>query len=245
MVFNRVVCITTQCQVEYVVPKRTWKLSYWQKKSTIRNWEEWIVERNEWRVFREIFVWLLANIIIQQHECQGTFQCENKMKNDMILKRLKKDKRNDTERNKMLIQVTISQNWRHCCSRNFVGKFQKVISMPRTEIDVPVIQTWYFIFVSFFLCTCVSLTVHRNWVMAKYKIVLIKKNVLTMKIAADLCWLSVVNATHSRAISNVYVESVAKLRVSKNVSTKGTVPMVQSQHRSHGNNNSQKFTDVK
>lgn len=66
-----------------------------------------------------------------------------------------------------------------------------------------------------------------------------------MMIAADLCWLSVLNATQSNVINSVYVASVAKLRASKNVSTKGTVPIVQSQHKSHGNNSSQKFTDVK
>lgn len=69
--------------------------------------------------------------------------------------------------------------------------------------------------------------------------------VLTMMMAADLCWLSVLNAIQSNASNNVYVASVVKLRASKNVSTKGTVPIVQSQHKSHGNTSNQKFTDVK
>lgn len=69
--------------------------------------------------------------------------------------------------------------------------------------------------------------------------------VLTMMMAADLCWLSVLNAIQSNASNNEYVASVVKLRASKNVSTKGTVPIVQSQHKSHGNTSNQKFTDVK
>lgn len=47
------------------------------------------------------------------------------------------------------------------------------------------------------------------------------------------------------AMNSEYVDIVAKLRESKNVSIKGTVPIVQSQHKSHGNNSNQKFTDVK
>lgn len=61
----------------------------------------------------------------------------------------------------------------------------------------------------------------------------------------DFCWLSVLNATQSRAINSKYVAIVAKFLVSNIVSTKGTVPIVQSQHKSHGNNSNQKFTDVK
>lgn len=54
--------------------------------------------------------------------------------------------------------------------------------------------------------------------------------------------LDVVNAVYTRAATTEYVANVARFLGSDVDSTSGTVPMVQSQHRSHGNINSQAFT---
>lgn len=62
---------------------------------------------------------------------------------------------------------------------------------------------------------------------------------------ADFCWLSVWKAIQMSAVSRLYVANVAKFRTSAILSIKGTVPIVQSQHKSQGNNSNQKFTDVK
>lgn len=94
-----------------------------------------------------------------------------------------------------------------------------------------------------FVCMCVPSVCYVHFrIIPEFQY---KSRVLTMMMAADLCWLSVLNATQSNASNNEYVASVVKLRTSKNVSTKGTVPIVQSQHKSHGNRSNQKFTDVK
>lgn len=52
----------------------------------------------------------------------------------------------------------------------------------------------------------------------------------------------VVMAVYARAMTTAYVANVARFLGSEVDSTSGTVPMVQSQHKSHGNISSHAFT---
>jgi hypothetical protein len=55
----------------------------------------------------------------------------------------------------------------------------------------------------------------------------------------------VVNAVYMRAMITVYVAKVARFLGSDVDSTSGIVPMVQSQHKSHGNISNQALTLTK
>lgn len=59
------------------------------------------------------------------------------------------------------------------------------------------------------------------------------------------CLFSVMTATYVRSKRTAYDTNVAKFRTSKNDSTNGTVPIVQSQHRSQGKSSSHKLTLIK
>ncbi len=59
------------------------------------------------------------------------------------------------------------------------------------------------------------------------------------------CLLFVVKAVYPRSPKIRKVAKVAPFRGSRIDSIKGIVPMVQSQHKSHGNNNSHKLTLIR
>ena len=67
----------------------------------------------------------------------------------------------------------------------------------------------------------------------------------TIIMTADCCRLSVLNANHNSVVTMPYVNNVPMFLTSAKLSTSGTVPIVQSQHKSHGNNSNQRFNDVK
>lgn len=69
--------------------------------------------------------------------------------------------------------------------------------------------------------------------------------VITIMTAVRLDRLDVVNAVYTRAATTAYVAKVARFLGSEVDWISGTVPMVQSQHRSHGNISSHAFTLTK
>lgn len=77
------------------------------------------------------------------------------------------------------------------------------------------------------------------------KIVTLQTRIHTIKMTVECLRFSVINANQINVNIKLYVKIVARLRISIICSTSGTVPIVQSQHRSHGNNNSKRFNDVK
>lgn len=69
--------------------------------------------------------------------------------------------------------------------------------------------------------------------------------ILTMMITLELWRFFVLNAIQTSMIRATYVKMVARFRMSTKFSMSGTVPMVQSQQRSHGNSKSHRFNDVR
>lgn len=66
--------------------------------------------------------------------------------------------------------------------------------------------------------------------------------IFTMMTTMRLVRFDVVKAVYTRAAITAYVAKVARFLGSEADSTSGMVPMVQSQHRSHGNISNHAFT---